>query len=160
MASSVVSLVAGPFIGWVSDRFGRKPAVALRSAANAGSSLFYLLVPNNVGFTVGKLLDDGGKAGFRPAWGALKADVTSLNRRQRAQMMGWMDIGDDAGDVVGPVGGGLLWDAWGIVGLLVTRIVLACVTEAYAAAVMWRRGRERTAAAGRPALLKAVSGER
>ena len=160
LASSVVSLVAGPFIGWVSDRFGRKPAVALRSAANAGSSLFYLLVPNNVGFTVGKLLDDGGKAGFRPAWGALKADVTSLNRRQRAQMMGWMDIGDDAGDVVGPVGGGLLWDAWGIVGLLVTRIVLACVTEAYAAAVMWRRGRERTAAAGRPALLKAVSGER
>ena len=160
LASSVVSLVAGPFIGWVSDRFGRKPAVALRSAANAGSSLLYMLVPNNVGFTVGKLLDDGGKAGFRPAWGALKADVTSLNRRQRAQMMGWMDIGDDAGDVVGPVGGGLLWDAWGIVGLLVTRIVLACVTEAYAAAVMWRRGRERTAAAGRPALLKAVSGER
>jgi len=145
LASSVVSLVAGPFIGWVSDRFGRKPAVALRSAANAGSSLLYMLVPNNVGFTVGKLLDDGGKAGFRPAWGALKADVTSLNRRQRAQMMGWMDIGDDAGDVVGPLGGGLLWDAWGIVGLLVTRIVLACVTEAYAAAVMWRRRGERTA---------------
>ena len=153
LASSVVSLVAGPFIGWVSDRFGRKPAVALRSAANAGSSLLYMLVPNNVGFTVGKLLDDGGKAGFRPAWGALKADVTSLNRRQRAQMMGWMDIGDDAGDVVGPVGGGLLWDAWGIVGLLVTRIVLACVTEAYAAAVMWRRVRERTSTAQRPPFL-------
>src|SRR5207249_4583250 len=116
----------------------------------------YMLVPNNVGFTVGKLLDDGGKAGFRPAWGALKADVTSVSRRQRAQMMGWMDVGDDAGDVVGPVGGGWLWDAWGVVGLLVTRIALACVTEAYAAAVMWRRRGERRAA-GRPAVVSPVA---
>src|SRR5207249_2566373 len=110
LASAVVTLVAGPLFGWLSDRFGRKPTVAIRSAANAGSSLLYLLTPNAVGFTAGKLLDDGGRAGFRPAWGALKADVSGLNQNQRAQMMGLMDVGDDAGDVVGPIGGGMLWD--------------------------------------------------
>ena len=138
LASALVTLVAGPLFGWLSDRFGRKPTVAVRSMANAGSSLLYLVAPNPGGFTAGKLLDDGGRAGFRPAWGALKADVSSLKRSQRAQMMGLMDVGDDAGDVVGPIGGGLLWDTWGIVGLLGTRIALAIMTEVYAAAVLWR----------------------
>jgi MFS family permease len=139
LASAVVTLVVGPLIGWLSDHVGRKPTVVARSVANAGSSLLYLVVHNGVGFTLGKLLDDAGKAGFRPAWGAMKADLSSLNKGQRAQMMGWMDVGDDAGDVLGPVGGGLLWDTWGLVGLLVTRIALAGLTEVYAAAVMWRR---------------------
>jgi MFS family permease len=147
LAGAVVTLVVGPLVGWLSDRIGRKPTVALRSAANAGSSVLYLLVPTSLGFTVGKLLDDAGQAGFRPAWGALKADVANLDKKRRAQIMGWMDIGDDAGDVVGPVGGGLLWDVWGVVGLLVARIALACVTEGYAVVVMWRRSR------GRPATL-------
>src|SRR5439155_11654441 len=134
----VVTLGAGPLFGWMSDRFGRKPTVAVRSLANAGSSLLYLLLPNSVGFTVGKMLDDGGRAGFRPAWGALKADVSSLKKTQRAQMMGLMDVGDDAGDVLGPVGGGMLWDAWGIAGVLVTRIILAVLTEVYAAPFIFR----------------------
>jgi MFS family permease len=139
LASAAVMLAAGPLFGWMSDRFGRKPIVAVRSVANAGSSLLYLLVPNGVGFTSGKLLDDGGRAGFRPAWGALKADISSLKKSQRAQVMGLMDVGDDVGDVVGPIGGGLLWDAWGITGLLGTRIALAALTEVYAAAIIWRR---------------------
>jgi MFS family permease len=146
LASAVVTLVAGPLFGWMSDRFGRKPIIAVRSVANAGSSLMYLLVPNGLGFTAGKLMDDGGRAGFRPAWGALKADISNLKKSQRAQMMGIMDVGDDAGDVVGPIGGGMLWDAWGIVGLLSTRIVLAVLTEIYAAAVIWTRPTERTVA--------------
>ena len=153
LGSAVVTLVAGPLFGWMSDRFGRKPIVAVRSIANAGSSLLYLLVSNGVGFTAGKLLDDGGKAGFRPVWGALKADVSSLKKSRRAQMMGLMDVGDDAGDVVGPIGGGLLWDMWGIAGLLVTRIALAVLTEVYAATVIWRRPSERPAATRRRPLL-------
>jgi MFS family permease len=156
LASSVVTLVAGPLFGWLSDHVGRKPTVALRSLANAGSSLLYLLAPTRMGFTVGKLLDDGGKAGFRPAWGALKADVAGLDPQRRAQLMGWMDIGDDAGDVVGPVGGGWLWDVWGIVGLLVTRIALACVTEVYAAVVMWRRSRVHPTASLRSGLRRSI----
>jgi len=139
VASAVVALVAGPLFGWMSDHVGRKPTLATRTVANAGSSLIYLFFPTGAGFTIGKLLDDGGRAGFRPAWGALKADVSSLNKSQRAQMMGLMDVGDDAGDVVGPIAGGFLWDVWGIAGLLLTRIALACLTEAYAAAVIWRR---------------------
>jgi MFS family permease len=139
LASAAVTLAAGPLFGWMSDRFGRKPIVAVRSVANAGSSLLYLLVPNGMGFTGGKLLDDGGRAGFRPAWGALKADISNLKKSQRAQVMGLMDVGDDVGDVLGPIGGGLLWDAWGITGLLGTRIGLAALTEVYAAAIIWRR---------------------
>ena len=134
--------------------------MAVRSVANAGSSLLYLLVPNRIGFTAGKLLDDGGRAGFRPAWGALKADVSSLNKSQRAQMMGLMDVGDDAGDVVGPVGGGLLWDSWGIAGLLGARIVLAALAELYAAVVIWRRPLEQPASARRQPLLRWNGGPR
>jgi MFS family permease len=148
LASAAVTLVAGPLFGWMSDRLGRKPTVAVRSVANAGSSLLYLLVPNSLGFTAGKLLDDGGRAGFRPAWGALKADLCSLKKGRRAQMMGLMDVGDDAGDIMGPIGGALLWDAWGITGLLGTRIALAALTEVYAATVIWRRREPISRAAG------------
>jgi MFS family permease len=139
LASALVAVAVGPLFGWLGDRFGQKPTVAARSVANAGSSLLYLFVPNAAGFTAGKLLDDGGRAGFRPVWGALKADVSNLNKNQRAQMMGVMDVGDDAGDVLGPILGGFLWDSWGIVGLLATRIALACITECYAVIVLWRR---------------------
>jgi MFS family permease len=139
LASALVAVVSGPFFGWMSDRVGRKPTVVVRSAANAGSSLLYLLAPNAAGFTAGKLLDDAGRAGFRPVWGALKADASRVHPRQRAQMMGVMDVGDDAGDVFGPIAGGLLWDAWGIVGLLLARIAVAGLTELYAAAVLWAR---------------------
>jgi len=151
VASALVALVAGPLFGWMSDQVGRKPTVAVRSMANAMSSLLYLFVPSGAGFTVGKLLDDGGRAGFRPAWGAVKADVSGVDRSQRARMMGIMDVGDDAGDVVGPIGGGFLWETWGIVGLVSTRIALAGLTEVYAAAVMWRRpkGRRATTRRGR-----------
>ena len=150
LASAVVMLLAGPLFGWLSDRFGRKPTVVVRSAANAGSSLLYLLAPNGFGFTAGKLLDDGGRAGFRPAWGALKADISGLKKSQRAQMMGLMDVGDDAGDVLGPVGGGMLWDAWGIAGVLVTRIILAVLTEVYAATIIFRGPQDRAAPAKHP----------
>ncbi|MBI4310230.1 MAG: MFS transporter [Chloroflexi bacterium] len=138
LASAVVALVAGPVFGWLADRFGRKPTIAARSVANAGSSLLYLFIPNWVGFTTGKVMDDAGRAGFRPAWGALKADVSRSDRSQRARLMGIMDVGDDAGDMVGPVAGGLLWDLWGITGLMGTRIVLAIATEVYGVLVAWR----------------------
>ena len=136
LVSAFVALVAGPLFGWASDRFGRRPTVVVRSVANAGSSLLYLVSPTPVGFTVGKLLDDGGRAGFRPAWGALKADVSNVDRSKRARLMGVMDIGDDLGDVLGPVAGGLLWGAWGITGLLLTRVAIAGLTEVVAAAAL------------------------
>jgi MFS family permease len=136
LASAFVALVAGPLFGWASDRFGRRPTVIARSAANAGASLLYLASPTPMGFTVGKLLDDGGRAGFRPAWGALKADISNANRTQRARLMGVMDVGDDLGDVLGPIAGGLLWGAWGITGLLLTRVALAGLTEVVAAGVL------------------------
>ena len=141
LASALVALVAGPLFGWASDTLGRRPTVVFRTAANAGSSLLYLVSPNPAGFTVGKLLDDGGRAGFRPAWGALKADVSNVDRSQRARLMGIMDIGDDLGDVLGPIAGGLLWGAWGITGLLLVRVALAGLTEWVAASVLSDRSR-------------------
>jgi len=136
LASALVALVAGPLFGWASDRFGRKPTVVVRSVANAGSSLLYLVSPTAAGFTVGKLLDDGGRAGFRPAWGALKADISNVDRSQRARLMGVMDVGDDLGDVLGPIAGGLLWGAWGLTGLLLSRVAIAGLTELVAASVL------------------------
>ena len=74
LASALVAVAAGPFFGWMSGRVERKPTVVVLSAAIAGSSLLYLLAPNAAGFTAGKLLDDGGRAGRRgPAAASVRA---------------------------------------------------------------------------------------
>jgi MFS family permease len=76
-------------------------------------------------------VDDAGKAAFRPAWGALMAHVSSFDRRRRAQLMGYMSAGEDAGEMAGPVLAGLLWGAFGAPALLVARMAMALGAEVY-----------------------------
>jgi MFS family permease len=109
-----------------------------RSFANAVSSLVYLISPNFPGFAVGRLLDDAGKAAFKPAWGAVMAHVASYNPRRRARTMGLLSMGEDAGDVVGPVLAGLLWTLGGVPLMLGARIGFAIAAEVYAVALTRR----------------------
>jgi MFS family permease len=123
--------LSGPLFGWLSDNVSRKLVLSVRSAANVASSVIYLVAPNFAGVAAGRALDDMGKAAFRPAWGALMAEVASFDKRRRARAMGWMSSGEDAGEIAGPIVAGLLWSVWGVPVLLGARIALAVVTELY-----------------------------
>jgi MFS family permease len=135
--SAAVAL-SGPAFGWLSDNVSRRLVLQLRGAANVASSALYLVAPGLAGFAVGKAVDDAGKAAFRPAWGALMAHVSSFDRRRRAQLMGYMSAGEDAGEMAGPVLAGLLWGAFGAPVLLATRIGLALGAEVFT----WRMTRD------------------
>jgi MFS family permease len=131
-AGTLVALFSGPLFGWISDNVSREYVLAVRGAANVLSSVIYLVAPNFAGIAAAKLTDDMGKAAFRPAWGALMAGVSAHDPDRRGRTMSLVTLGDDAGDIAGPVLAGLLWSTWGVAALLGTRIALALVTEGYA----------------------------
>ncbi len=131
-ASSIALLLAGPFFGWLSDHVSRKLALATRSIANAVSSLLYMLLPSFGGFTVARVIDDTGKAAFRPTWGAMLAQISDGDPAHRAQTMSFVDTASTLGETLAPLGAGLLIAAFGIPVMLGVRAALAVVTEVQA----------------------------
>jgi MFS family permease len=130
--STLITIVAGPVFGWLADHVSNKLVLAVRSVANTLSSLLYLIVPSFIGIGVARSVDDMGKAAFRPAWGALMAQISGTDKANRARTMSWLSMGEDAGGVAAPILAGLLWNTWGIAALMTGRIVMAIVTEIYA----------------------------
>ncbi|HVL28203.1 MAG TPA: MFS transporter [Acidimicrobiales bacterium] len=137
LAGAVLAL-SGPVWGWLADRVSHRLVLSLRSIANMGSSVVYLVAPNLGGVLAGKVLDDTGKAAFRPAWGSLMAHVANQDRSRRARVLAWLSVGEDAGEVAGPVVAGLVWSAWGIPAVLVLRLVAAAAAEVVTVAVARR----------------------
>ena len=133
--STLLMVFAGPIFGWLSDNVSRNLVLMARGVLNTCSSALYVVAPVFVGVAVAKALDDMGKAAFRPAWGALMAQVSSFDRRHRARVMSWMSTGEDAGRALGPVLAGVLWSTWGIAVLMGVRILLAILTEVYTVSV-------------------------
>ena len=128
----------GPIFGWLSDNVGNKIVLSLRSAANVFSSVLYIVAPTVVGVFAGKTLDDMGKAAFKPAWGAMMARVSDMDKRRRARMFGLMTAGEDAGEIAAPIAAGALVLAWGYPVMLGVRIGLAVVTEIYTVVISHR----------------------
>jgi MFS family permease len=147
--STFLILFAGPFFGWLSDNVSQKLVLGVRSVANVLSSILYLLFPNLAGVVSGKLVDDMGKAAFRPAWGSLMAHISSFDRKRRARTMSVVSLGEDAGDIIGPVLAGFLWNTYGIVALFGVRIGIAVVAEIYAV-VLQRSMRKHESATAPP----------
>ncbi|HET7784642.1 MAG TPA: MFS transporter [Myxococcales bacterium] len=135
-ASTVVAVSAGPVFGWLSDNVSRKLVLGIRGAANTISSLLYVVSPSFAGVGFARCADDLGTAAFRPAWGALMSQVSHLDRSKRARVMSWLSMGEDAGGVLGPMLAGFLWNGWGVVALMSTRVLLAAASELYAFAVI------------------------
>jgi MFS family permease len=126
-----VMLFAGPLFGWLSDHVSHKLVLMVRGVANTTSSLLYLFAPTWTGFMAGNVIDGLGKAAFRPAWGALMARVSSLDRPRRARTMGYLSLGEGLGETIGPLLGGFLWSTRGITVMLGSRVLLAAITEIY-----------------------------
>lgn len=130
--STALMIIAGPVFGWLSDNVSRKLVLLVRSAANTLSSLLYLFFPTLAGVAIGKVVDELGKAAFRPAWGALMAKISGADRSRRAQTIGTMTIGQNLGESIGPMLGGFLWNTYGVACLLIVRAILALSGELYA----------------------------
>lgn len=137
--STLIAIVSGPVFGWLADHVSRKLTLLVRSIANTLSSVLYLVWPTYAGVGVARSMDDMGKAAFRPAWGALMAQISGTDRRNRARTMSWLSMGEDAGGVAAPVLAGFLWNTWGIAALMSARIVLAILTELYALLIEHRQ---------------------
>ena len=131
-ASTLVVIFAGPLFGWLSDNVSQRLVLMVRGIANTLSSVLFIACPNLAGIAVGKAVDDLGKAAFKPAWGALMADVSSLDKKRRGRTIGFMCLSEDAGEIAGPVLAGFVWSAWGVPAVLGIRVLLALVTEVYA----------------------------
>ena len=149
-ASSVAVLVAGPLFAWLSDHVSRKLALGARSAANTLSSVLYIVAPTFGGFMAAKIVDDSGKAAFRPTWGAILAEVSDVDPQHRARTITFVDSAYSMGEFVGPLAAGLLLAVVGIPGMLAARAALAVVTEAHAFWV-FRRSAKRLSQAATPA---------
>jgi len=150
-ASTLVVMFSGPLFGWLSDNVSQKLVLMVRGVANTLSSVLFVALPNLAGITLGKAIDDVGKAAFKPAWGALMTDVASLDLSRRAQTIGFLCMGEDAGEIVGPILAGFLWSVWGVPVVLMVRIVLAVVTEIYATVLVGSMNTR-----GRPAAAPAI----
>ncbi len=127
--SAAVFLVAGPLFGWITDRYGRLIGIALRSAANIGSSLMYVASPTFVGIAAARSVDDTGKAAFRPAWASAITDIAAKDPPRKGRRLGTLDAVQEIGEIAGPALAGILWQTGGVFALFGVRIAIAIVAE-------------------------------
>ena len=66
----------------------------------------------------------------------MMAHFSSVDTRRRARTMGVVSLGEDAGEIAGPVLAGFLWGTWGVATLFGVRIVMAVVAESYTVVVL------------------------
>lgn len=129
--------LSGPVWGWVADRVSLKLVLGIRAIGNTASSLIWLFFPSYPGLVVGRVTDDLGKAAFRPAWGAVMAEVSALDPSRRGQTLAMMSTAEDIGELGAPILAGLIWSSLGLPALLVIRAGAGLMTEIYA----WTLGR-------------------
>lgn len=128
-ASIVALLAVGPAAGWAGDRFGVGSLASARAVANAGSSLVYLFFPVFAGLLGGRLIDDAGKAAFRPTWGALLASASRSAGPRSGRVVANLDAARSVGEALGPIVAGLIWDLSGAVAFLLARAALGVAAE-------------------------------
>jgi len=128
---SVASLLAvGPPAGWVADRYGNGLLASSRAVANAVSSIAYLIFPSFAGLLGGRLVDDAGKAAFRPTWASLLGTASRRAGTRGGRVVANLDAVMSIGEALGPVVAGLIWNWAGAAAFLITRAVLGIATEA------------------------------
>ncbi|MCU1500123.1 MAG: transporter, partial [Acidimicrobiales bacterium] len=128
-ASVVGLLIVGPLAGYVGDRYGTGLLAGARGLTNALSSVIFVAFPSFPGVLAGRLVDDSGKAAFRPTWGSLVAGAASRSDGRRGRTAAGLDTALSVGEAAGPLVAGLIWDVRGFVTVFVVRAILGVATE-------------------------------
>jgi DHA1 family tetracycline resistance protein-like MFS transporter len=103
----LMSFFAGPILGLLSDRFGRRPVLLVSLSGLGLDFLFMAFAPSLAWLFVGRLIS-GATSGVFSTANAYVADVTPPEKRARA--FGWMGAAFSVGFLAGPAIGGVLGD--------------------------------------------------
>jgi DHA1 family tetracycline resistance protein-like MFS transporter len=103
----MASFFAGPVLGLLSDRFGRRPVLLISISGLGLDFLFMAFAPSLGWLFVGRLIS-GTTSGVFSTANAYVADVTPPE--MRARTFGWMGAAFSIGFLLGPAIGGYLGD--------------------------------------------------
>jgi DHA1 family tetracycline resistance protein-like MFS transporter len=104
-AYSLMQFLFAPFVGALSDRYGRRPVILLALAGMAINYILLAAAPSLWLFAVGRMIAGAFGATFSAA-GAYLADITPPEKR--AQSFGLIGAAFGFGFITGPVIGGVL----------------------------------------------------
>jgi DHA1 family tetracycline resistance protein-like MFS transporter len=105
VCGGLMSFFAGPILGLLSDRFGRRPVLLISLCGLGLDFLFMAFAPTLWWLFVGRLIS-GATSGVFSTANAYVADVTAPENRARA--FGWMGAAFSVGFLAGPAIGGVL----------------------------------------------------
>ncbi|UCC70948.1 MAG: MFS transporter [Gemmatimonadota bacterium] len=106
---SVAQLLATPFLGKISDHYGRRPLILAGLALSALSYVLFGLATTVTVLFVSRIVQ-GASGGTIAVAQAYVADTTAPERR--AQVLGWLSAATGAAFMVGPAIGSWAW-RWG-----------------------------------------------
>jgi len=101
----LMSFLAGPILGLLSDRYGRRPVLLISLFGLGFDFVFMAFAPSLAWLFVGRLIS-GATSGVFSTANAYVADVTAPENRARA--FGWMGSAFSVGFLAGPAIGGML----------------------------------------------------
>lgn len=104
-AFSVAQLVSAPAWGWMSDRYGRRPAILVGLLVSAAAYIIFAFADSLWLLFVSRIIQGlgGGTIGVVQAY---VADITE--GKDRAKALGWLSAVTSLGAVIGPALGSLL----------------------------------------------------
>lgn len=156
------SMVAKPWAGWASDRFGRKPLLLAGPAIFFAASLAYTVSGTARALLLVRLLHGSGMGLYPTAASAVVADLAPPQRR--GELLGQLGAAANVAMAVGPLAGVAFAERAGFASLCVLSALIAAAALAASVAVpeTLPEGSERPvrlrldAALSRPALLPSL----